>query len=210
MIFKNCLKSTLHIMEASNQEELPQASKARRGIRTEWVVAGSSILISCCALFVSIYQAQLLRKQTEAQIWPYLNYFTFNATPNDSTLAWGFRVINTGTGPAMVKSVDHFWNGQEIGDVDTLYKLALADMRKQNPNAWIHVQYNSLNPGRVIQSGEQLDFITLTSVYSEYWNELSIAFQKNYRVVYRYGDLLGNEWQFDSTQKSGGWPVPVK
>lgn len=197
-------------MNQQTVNEEPKAPAVKRRFRSEWVVAASSVLISCCALFVSIYQAQLLRRQTEAQIWPYLNYFTFNATPEDSTLAWGFRVLNTGTGPAMVKEVRHYWKGEAIPDVDTLYAMAVSLLHKKYPNAWINVQYNTMRPGRVIQSGEQLDFITLTGLYSEEWYQISNEMQKNYRVVYQYGDLLGNEWRFDSNQSSGSWPVPVE
>lgn len=79
----------------------------RRRLNTDLVVAGSAVLISLCALGVSIYEAALMREQQaifreqqKAAVWPFLEV---GPSFNDDGL--GFTVYNQGVGPARIEDV---------------------------------------------------------------------------------------------------------
>ncbi len=60
-----------------------------------------ALLISVLALVVSIYEANLLKVQQTALVWPYLT-----VSPNYNAQRFSFIAENNGTGPAVIKSVE--------------------------------------------------------------------------------------------------------
>jgi hypothetical protein len=64
----------------------------------ELIVAVLAVVIGVCTMFVYIYQARIMSKQTHAASWPYLEIIFSNA-PKQFTIL----VKNKGAGPAIVK-----------------------------------------------------------------------------------------------------------
>jgi len=81
------------------------------------IVAASAVVIGVCALFVSIVQTNLQRKQSYAAAWPHLEINT-NMLENK----FYFVVKNKGTGPAIIKRVRLSYKGKEYSSPIQLAK----------------------------------------------------------------------------------------
>jgi hypothetical protein len=87
------------------------ASTAAMSPRRKWdgVAALIAALIGVLALFVSGYTAYVQRQQVRAQVWPYL--LAANYDPEFS-----IKVLNKGVGPAIVRSMQVWVDGQPQRD----------------------------------------------------------------------------------------------
>lgn len=88
------------------------------------MVAVSAVLIGVCALFVSIVQTNLQRKQSYAAAWPYLEIST-DMLENQ----FYFRVTNKGAGPAIIKKIRLTYKEKSY---DSIVKLAREITGKQD------------------------------------------------------------------------------
>lgn len=72
---------------------------------SEWIrspqtmIALSAVLLSLCGLFISIYEASLIREQQRASVWPNVE-ITASINPGDLKIF----VQNTGVGPARIQN----------------------------------------------------------------------------------------------------------
>jgi hypothetical protein len=115
------------------------------------IVAVSAVLIGVCALFVSIVQTNLQRKQSYAAAWPYLEIDT-DMLDNQ----FYFRVTNKGVGPAIVKQTQLTYKEKKY---DSIVKLAKEIAGKQDtfmPHYWDRLDK------RVIAPQEEIDYLLLT------------------------------------------------
>lgn len=96
-------------MESPQDPELPQDSRApeRRGFNWEMLTALMAVFVGACALAVSVYTAQLQRKQIEAQAWPYLQLWRSNTERR-------YSISNRGVGPAQVRDMKVFIDDAEV------------------------------------------------------------------------------------------------
>ncbi|MGD1891531.1 MAG: hypothetical protein ACFB15_13170 [Cyclobacteriaceae bacterium] len=74
-----------------------------------------ALLISVLALVVSIYEANLLKVQQSATVWPYVT-----VEGNYNAEGFYFTAQNNGTGPALIKSVEVSYQGQPVRSYDEL------------------------------------------------------------------------------------------
>jgi len=65
----------------------------------QMLVGLSAILLSVCGLFVSIYEASLMRQQQRASVWPHVQV-GYSQGAGEVT----FAVRNTGVGPAHIRA----------------------------------------------------------------------------------------------------------
>ncbi len=79
------------------------------------ILSLTAIFLSICTLVVFVYQTQLIREQQYKSVFPYLEMG--NAGTN--TTGYGFYLVNTGIGPAMIKKV-------EIKYADSSFQMDLA------------------------------------------------------------------------------------
>ncbi|MCI4671259.1 MAG: hypothetical protein MRZ79_24175 [Bacteroidia bacterium] len=106
---------------------------------------GLAILISISALMVSIYEANLLRTEQRALVWPYLSVrHSYNSQ------GFSFIATNNGTGPAIVKSVEVSLNDTLMEDYDQLLDL----VRPQRKIGYDFIRMGALN-NTVMKAGEE-------------------------------------------------------
>lgn len=74
--------------------------KSRLSTYSQTLVGLSAIILSVCALGVSIYQAQIMRETQRATVWPFIEILPSNNNGESS-----LGIYNKGIGPAMIKTV---------------------------------------------------------------------------------------------------------
>ncbi len=77
-------------------------------IKSEAFVALAAIVISICALFVSFYEARIMRTQQKASVWPYVQL-----GQHYDHEGFMYKAQNRGVGPAMIESVVLTFDGVE-------------------------------------------------------------------------------------------------
>ena len=116
----------------------------------ELTVALSAILVSLCALGVSLYEARIMREQQRAAVWPYVEILPSNNSEGSS-----LNLYNKGTGPAKIQAVTvsndgtHWKNWQELLDA----------LPGENS---IRFRYSTMN-GRVLASNDALEAIRMSA-----------------------------------------------
>ncbi|MEO1652862.1 MAG: hypothetical protein AAFU64_04915 [Bacteroidota bacterium] len=164
------------------------------------IVAASAVVISLCALVVSLYEAQLMRKHEKANLWPYLHLDI--AYSND-----GFRLElqNRGTGPAKIKGAVFLHNGKVFKNWDELINQLMPTGHKITYSIY---KVNSFSY-QVLPAGEQIILFKVP------WNEETRAFVKKvgeieYELCYCsfYEDCWTLYSKDKKTQKEGDCSIP--
>ena len=80
--------------------------KKKRGIQAEMLVGISAVFIGLCALFVSLYEAKLMREEQRSSVLPILelarSYYARSGDDADGRWRLTFHAENVGIGPARV------------------------------------------------------------------------------------------------------------
>jgi hypothetical protein len=87
----------------------------------QMLVGLSAILLSLCGLFVSIYEASLMRQQQRASAWPHVE-----VGPSFSGRSVELVVRNTGVGPARIRAANVTHRDGVRSDWDTLLRSVTA------------------------------------------------------------------------------------
>jgi len=77
--------------------------------RPEMLVGLSAVLLSVCGLFISIYEASLMRTEQRASVWPHVE--TAVSIKDDDIAFW---VQNTGIGPARIRAAAVTYDGATL------------------------------------------------------------------------------------------------
>jgi len=103
----------------------------RRRITPEMIAALSAVLIGVSALFVSIYQASIMREQQRimfeqqrASVWPYLQVGTNHGDEGVEVV-----VTNQGVGPARIRSVETTLDGAVVKNWGEVFSALLGNPR---------------------------------------------------------------------------------
>jgi hypothetical protein len=199
-----------------SEQSLP-ATIERRAIRWDAMAAIIAACIGLLSLIVAGYtayiqhhSANVLLKQTQAQVWPYLEIGVFpfldpGATPvapNPSTTRQGvtFMIANRGVGPAIIRGVEVDVKGRPQPDWVHVFKaLRLQD------NLSGSVQ-GTLN-GRVLAPGQNIVFLMLPGK-----GEWSAIRPKLTEMTLRtcYCSTLGQCWRYSTFAYSGPATQQVK
>jgi hypothetical protein len=73
----------------------------------QMIVSLSAVLLSVCGLFISMYEASLIREQQRASVWP-----NVEVGPSLGSDTLKIFVDNTGIGPARIKSASVIYKGE--------------------------------------------------------------------------------------------------
>lgn len=120
---------------------------ATRRLKPEIWLACSAVLVSVCALVVSMIEIRYMRTQQRMAVWPYLEV-TYSDV--DDFLV---TVTNKGVGPARIRAVEVV-----AGDTAaTTWNELLALMIEGEPPAFIKSSFN----GRVVAPGEKIDVLRI-------------------------------------------------
>lgn len=118
----------------------------------QMLVGLSALLLSVCGLFISIYEASLIRQAQRASVWPYVEV---SASLRSSTIE--LRVQNTGVGPARIQAASVTYKGETKAN---WWDLILNDL---GANADSVGYYQSAINGRVLPTNsEQEVFFRIT------------------------------------------------
>lgn len=172
---------------------------------TNLIISLSAITISLFTLFILIYQSQLLSRQFElaqkqqfASVLPYLEI-----GPSFGLDYFHIILMNTGIGPAFIKDVYIYDNGEKY-QLD-LYGYITKFRTPQDSLG--QLRYSSLFPGRVIQAGN--DFVLISSDASvRDAQQLRNFFmsRENFMLVIEYASVFDERWIIDSAFLSV--PIP--
>lgn len=148
-----------------------------------------AMIISLSAMFISLYEASIMKSQQSAMVWPYLDL-----SQQYNNEGFAIEVSNKGTGPAIITSVQVDYNGLPIESIDVL-------MDSLNPNRTFgyDILRNSTLGNQVFMSGEKRIVFGLP-----YSDETRIV-QSNLgkiRVRIGYKSVLEEHWLFDSEDGS--------
>ena len=163
-------------------------SKASRE-RFQSLGTALALIISVVAMFISIYEANILKSQQTSMVWPYLDF-----TQQYNSEGFGVEISNKGTGPAIVTSVQVDYNNTPIENVDVL-------MDSLNPNRTFgyDILTNSTIGNQVFMSGENR--IVLGLPYNDETRIVLENFEK-VRIRIGYKSVLDEYWFLDSRDGS--------
>ncbi len=141
------------------------------------LVGLSAIILSVCALGVSMYQAKIMRETQSATVWPFIEILPSN---NDGESSLG--IYNKGIGPALIQTVslrvndEPFKNWQQLFDQyaneeSVAYTWSSISGRVLAPNDVVNAIQLKTEDARAFQSAMRgMDFnICYCSVYKECW-----------------------------------------
>ena len=148
-----------------------------------------AIIISLAAMFISIYEANIMKSQQTSMVWPYLDM-----SQQYSNDGFAIEISNKGTGPAIITSVQVDYNGLPVESMEIL-------MDSLNPNRTFgyDILRNSTIGNQVFMSGEKL------VVFGLPYNEETRIVQNNLgkiRIRVGYKSVLEEHWFFDSEDGS--------
>jgi len=151
-------------------------------------------LISLCALFVSLYQAKIMRQQNEvqleavkAQLWPRLSLGIDRSYDNGELSAYTLLIINKGSGPAIIDEVRVTHAGTEASDWWHIFKLSnIPDSIPTFINT-ANIRGNVIRPGEVIRVLDLTDNTELMQAYFPAASHTDISIC--------YSSVFGDTWQ---------------
>ncbi len=146
-----------------------------------------ALIISLVAMFISIYEANILKSQQTAMVWPYLDIMQ-----HYDGEGFGLKVSNKGTGPAIVTSVQVDYMDKPVESMD-----ALMDSLNPKRTFGYDIMRNSAIGNQVFMSGEQKLVFGLP-----YNDETRIVLNNLNKVRIRIGykSVLDEHWYFDSEE----------
>ena len=159
---------------------------ALKDIRFNWgtIIA---LIVSFAALITTIYEANILKKQQEALVWPY-----FEVGQSYSGEGFGFQAKNSGTGPAIITSVEVTHNGSPIGSFMDLLDQFAPDTTVN----YYGYQYRALNNTVFMPGEERMVFFMDWTPY----NRELISKAGNITIKVEYRSVLEDHWVFDSSE----------
>jgi hypothetical protein len=157
--------------------------------RFQTIGTALAIIISLAAMFISIYEASILKSQQTSMVWPYLDLLQ----QNDNN-GFAIEISNKGTGPAIITSVQVDYNGLPIENMDIL-----LDSLNPNRTFGYDILSNNTLGNQVFMSGEK------RVVFGLPYNDETRIVKSNLgkiRIRIGYKSVLEEHWYFDSQDGS--------
>ncbi|MEM0986780.1 MAG: hypothetical protein AAGJ32_11070 [Pseudomonadota bacterium] len=126
------------------------------------VPAIAGILIACVALYAALNEADAVRKQQQAAVWPHVQIDRANIT-TDADRGLTITVRNRGIGPARVKTARVLLDGQDTGYWNDLFESLVPELSGSIPRTDSRVGQSVIGPG------EDVTVMDLsTALYSQF------------------------------------------
>ena len=159
------------------------------------LIALAALVVSVCALFISVQEARIMRTQQRVSIYPHLEAGVFY-----NSEGFGMRVVNGGVGVAKIESIqvyegdDYFNNFLEVVD------YLMVDSHSINYNI-LEVQELSES---VLPAGDRVQMFRLP-----WTEETRLLSNRIGRIKYRvhYCSLLDDCWEINSFSNR---PIPLE
>lgn len=149
------------------------------------MVTLAAILVSVCALAVSVYQAKIMRDTQQASVWPFVEVLPSNSQRG----AW-LGVTNKGIGPAIIQTVQ-----VEIdGNTYQTWQEIFDDLM---PNDSLDFVWSSVT-GRVLAPNEEVRAIQMNPADARRIG--GVMQQMKFEVC--YCSVYGTCWQTDLGQQT--------
>lgn len=148
-----------------------------------------ALLVSFAALITTIYEANILKSQQQALIWPY-----FEVYPNYTSEGFSVVARNLGTGPAIITSVETHYGNKLVGS----FMEVIDHLDPDSTLSRYSFNYRSLN-NTVFKAGEER--VVFLVPWSPKTREMiQRAEPLSFKVEYR--SVLGDYWVYDYSNKS--------
>jgi len=162
--------------ETRRPSDESQVAGAQRAIRWDALAAIIASLVGLLALIVAGYTAYVQRQQVRAQVWPYL-------ISGNNDLTQSLVVNNKGVGPAVVRSVQLWINGEPQSD----WNRVVANMGLP-PHQFFQATINH----DVLSPGEELQIIRFPE--KALWQRFKTAASNRMAMDICFCSTLGECW----------------
>lgn len=147
------------------------------------VVALCAILLSVCALYLSVKETRILTQQLKASMYPYVTNSKFY-----NSEGYGIRVKNSGNGLAKIESYQ-----VKVGKkIFTDWKKLISELTPDLVITYSDVKTSGNIEGEILTPNEEVVVIFFN------WTEDTRRFQKNFdnlEVEIVYSSLLDEKWE---------------
>ncbi|MCB2112407.1 MAG: hypothetical protein KDD85_02530 [Parvularculaceae bacterium] len=111
-----------------------------------------AMVVGVSALFVAWDQAQVMRAQQHASVWPLINT-EFTVDPSPEGLALEMSVSNRGVGPALIESASLLVNGEPVAGRAALLNSIFGDNQPAGSASLVgsSLESNALGAGESVQ-----------------------------------------------------------
>ncbi len=159
------------------------------------LIALAALVVSVCALFISVQEARIMRTQQRVSIYPHLEAGVFY-----NAQGFGLRIVNGGVGLAKIESIQVREGDRYFNDILEVIDYLMVDSHSINYNILEVAEISE----SVLQAGERVQMFRLP--WTEETRRLSNRIGRiEYRV--RYCSLLEDCWEINSTSKR---PIPLE
>jgi archaellum component FlaF (FlaF/FlaG flagellin family) len=146
------------------------------------------VFIAIVALYAALTESEATRKQTAAAVWPFVQ-LTINDHFSENAAEFRISLSNAGVGPARMRSMRVFFNGQQLRDWH--HAMALVG------EVGTHRLGQSYVSRRVLIPGETIDMVSTTDrVLVEKF--LEILARPGNSIIYCYCSIFDDCWVVDS------------
>lgn len=152
-------------------------------LNTNLLVAASAVVISLCALIISIQEVRIMRSQQKAAMFPYLS---ISGLYNGE--GFGLMIYNNGNGLAKVESYQISYKGQVFKD--WLQALKLLAPKAKN------IDYNIVKTSGNIRNEMVVPGIRTNLIFLD-WTEETRLLEKKFKDIdirICYSSLLQEYW----------------
>ena len=159
-------------------------AKKKQKLQFNWgtIIA---LVVSFAALITTIYEANILKAQQEALVWPY-----FEVSPRFGGNGYSIVALNNGTGPAIITSVECRYGGNPVASFMDVLDILSPDSAVN----YYAFNYRDLN-NTVFRAGEE------RTVFLMSWTPATRRLIQNAESItlkVAYKSVLGDEWVYDS------------
>ncbi|MFK7954331.1 MAG: hypothetical protein AB8B73_15880 [Ekhidna sp.] len=144
-----------------------------------------ALIVSFAALITTIYEANILKSQQQALVWPYLE-----VEQSYTSEGFGFVAKNSGTGPAIVTSVEVTHGEEPIASFMDLLDILSPDSSVN----YYENTYRALNSS-VFRPGEE------RTIFFMEWtpnNRALLKKAKDIKITVEYKSVLDDFWVYES------------
>lgn len=173
------------------------------------VIAVCAVIISGASFYASYVQSEAALKQVKAETWPYLqiDHGNFDSDAREHMLY--YKVVNAGVGPAHVKALRLFYEGEEIGGFVQLFRKCC--MQEDDPQGFAQRSLDRAVTGNgppiILSAGQDMLIFSLPKddINGVAWGRLDAARRKLSGKAC-YCSLLDECYETDFVHD----PAPVK
>ncbi len=169
-----------------------QPVKPERRLRPELIFSLISLVASLGAVSITGVQTQLMLRQQEASVWPYVEL--------DQSITgegYTFSLTNKGVGPALIKSVKYEYQGKTYTDIQVLAKRIINDPEftwKQFGVTNIDRKVMAINEKIMVFSVDVTDSDQENKAKEEAYATKLVTEARNVKVTIEYESVYGAHW----------------